>query len=317
MPNGVVLAVDENVSCTVREKKHFATVKVEWEEGLPMNIIDGQHRVEGLKLLIKDGFAEFNDFELPVCVLVDLPFYMQAEIFAIINGKQTKVPRSRIYDLLGYRPIKDPILREKAYRGEMAIHRFCHQAVRVLNTSRKSPWFDRIKMRGSGPGIVTQGAMVDHLARLVVPRKDSARVSSFPVLYPFFKGSDLVGLAKTCVVYYLGIAEAWPEKWKDDKALKASLFGKTNGVAVMFMVLHDLILFAGGAERLKFEQVRDFWRKAPPERIDSPPPGGSRGYQLEWYRAIMEKAAGTDYRENLTKAASEFRPRLRESGALF
>jgi DGQHR domain-containing protein len=73
MPNGVVLAVSEKTTCTIREKKRFAALRLEWDEGLPTNIIDGQHRVEGLKLLLKDGFPDFDDFELPVCILVDLP----------------------------------------------------------------------------------------------------------------------------------------------------------------------------------------------------------------------------------------------------
>ena len=189
MPNGVILAVGEQSTCTVEEVEEgrFSKLEIVWEEGLPMNIIDGQHRVEGLKFLLKDNSSIYEDFELPVCILVDLPFYMQAEIFAIINGKQTKVPRSRVYDLLGYMPIQDASLKEKAYQGELAIHRFCHLVVRVLNTSQKSPWYQKIKMRGAGPGVVTQAAMVDHLAKLVLPRKDSRRLSTLPVFYSYFK----------------------------------------------------------------------------------------------------------------------------------
>jgi hypothetical protein len=242
---------------------------------------------------------------------------MQAEIFAIINGKQTKVPRSRIYDLLGYRPIQDSSLKERAYRGELAINRFCHLAVRVLNSSKKSPWFRRIKMRGAGPGVVTQAAMVDHLATLVVPKKDSKRLSTFPVLYTYFKESDLVGLAKTCVIYFMGIAQAWPDIWQDDDALKSSLFGKTNGVAVMFMILHDMIVLAGGPEHLQFEQIRDYWKQAPQSRINNPPAGGSRSYQIEWYRAIMNQIFGAEFREKVNAAADILRERLRRSGALF
>lgn len=44
-------------------------------------------------------------------------------MFAVINGRQKQVSRSRIYDLLGYMPIKDPAMKERAYKGEMAIHR--------------------------------------------------------------------------------------------------------------------------------------------------------------------------------------------------
>lgn len=317
MPNGVVLALNEYASCTVRDMAPYAEIDVAWEDELPMNIIDGQHRVEGLKLLIKDGQEEYNDFELPVSILVELPFYMQAELFAIINGKQAKVPRSRIYDLLGYRPIKDPVLREKAYRGEMAIYRFCHQAVRVLNSSNISPWRGRIKMRGAGPGIITQGALVDHLARLVFPRKDSARVSSFPLLYSYYKQGDLVGLATICVLYFKGVMKAWPHKWDSDLVLKETLFGKTNGIAVMFMVLHDLILLAGSPDKLQMDQISEFWQKVPETTIDSPPAGGSRGYQIMLYREIMEMVYGSCYKNRINEAVIKSRPHLIEIGGLY
>ncbi len=254
---------------------------------------------------------------MPVCLLLELPFYLQAELFAVINGKQKPVPRSRIYDLLGYRPIKNTELREKAYKGELAIHRFCHLAVRVLNNTQKSPWHNRIKMRGSSPGIVTQAAMVDHLASLLIPKKNFLRVLNFPLLYRYFKAGDLLGFSKVCVIYFLGIANAWPDIWKNDEKLKATLFGKTSGVAVMFMILHDLALLEDGAEFLTVEKVEKYWKNAPLDRINKPPQGGSRGYQLEWYRAIMEKIVGADYLGKIATAREKIRGKMKNEGGLF
>lgn len=317
VPNGVVLVIVEDVEFQVKETRNFARIILNWDGGVPLQIIDGQHRVEGLKRLLAEGHSEFGNFDLPVCLLVDLPFYLQAELFAVINGKQKPVPRSRIYDLLGYRPIEDKLLREKAYRGELAIHRFCHLAIRVLNNSQKSPWHEKIKMRGAGPGVVTQAAMVDHLAALVTPKMDSRRITTFPVLYRYFRGGDLVGLAKICVIYFLGIARAWPDYWKSSHDLQKCLFGKTSGVAVMFMVLHDLSLLEDGPENLTVEKTEAYWKKAPQERITRPPAGGSRGFQLEWYRGIMEAMIGKDYVAKISEAAEENRPRLLAERALF
>jgi DGQHR domain-containing protein len=317
VPNGVVLVVAEDVEFEVKETRNFARIILNWNGSVPLQIIDGQHRVEGLKRLLAEGRNEFGDFDLPVCLLVDLPFYLQAELFAVINGKQKPVPRSRIYDLLGYRPIEDKLLREKAYQGELAIHRFCHLVIRVLNNSQKSPWHEKVKMRGAGPGVVTQAAMVDHLASLVTPKKDSRRIATFPVLYKYFRGGDLVGLAKICVIYFLGIAKAWPDFWKSGDDLRKCLFGKTSGVAVMFMVLHDLCLLEDGPENLTVEKVESYWRKAPQERIIKPPAGGSRGFQLEWYRAIMEAMVGKDYMVKISEAVGRNRPRLLTEKALF
>ena len=230
--------------------------------------------------------------------------------------RQKQVSRSRIYDLLGYMPIQDPATKEQAYKGEIAIHRFCHHVVRVLNTSTKSPWHNRIKMRGSGEGIVTQAAFVTDLAHLVAPRKDKPKLARLPVFFAYFVTGDLVAFSKVCIIYFLGIARAWPEHWATDAQLKTSLFGKTNGIAVMFLILHDLILLAGGPERLDVEAVRQAWAKAPQERIDNPPKGGSRGHQAEWYQALMTAMIGPDYLNQVDAGAERLRPELRATKAL-
>jgi DGQHR domain-containing protein len=317
VPNSVVLAVGESVACDVKEKIHFARIKIDWVEGVPLSIIDGQHRVAGLESLLKNGPTVFDDFELPVCILTDVPFYLQAELFAVINGKQKPVSRSRIYDLLGYRPVSDPLLREKAYKGELAIHRFCHLAVRVLNNAKTSPWHERIKMRGAGPGVVTQAAMVDNLARLVTPKKNVSTVLTFPVLCKYFKKNDLIGLSRVCIIYFLGIAKARPDLWGDDKMLRDSLFGKTTGVAIMLTVMHDLCILEGGPDNITVEKVEQYWRKAPADRINTPPAGGSRGIQQQWYDAIMKQMVGPDYLLRLKASVDQIRPKLLEEGALY
>jgi DGQHR domain-containing protein len=316
IPNSIILAVRNSATCDIG-KGDAAPITLEWSEEVPTNIIDGQHRVEALRLFLGSDPKAAAEFHVPVCILVDLPYYAQANMFAVINGRQKQVSRSRIYDLLGYMPIKDPTTKERAYQGEMAIHRFCHHVVRVLNTSSKSPWHDRIKMRGSGEGLVTQAAFVTDLAQLVAPRRDTPKLSRFPVFFPYFQSNDLVGLAKTCVIYFLGIARAWENVWQADENLKTSLFGKSNGIAVMFLILHDLAILAGGPEHLTVDDVKARWAKAPAERINNPPTGGSRGYQLEWYRAMMAKMIGADFESQVAAASPPIRQRLREIGGLY
>ena len=102
LPNSIILAGREDVK--VRFTADSGTLDVQWETetvGQPFNIIDGQHRVEGLKLLAAERQDEYQDFQVAVTILVDLPFYVQAELFSVINGRQKSVSRSRIYDLLG------------------------------------------------------------------------------------------------------------------------------------------------------------------------------------------------------------------------
>lgn len=316
LPNNVILAAREEVKITLTAD---STLQVEWETeqtSEPFSIIDGQHRVEGLKLIAAEHPEDYRDFQVPVTVLVDLPFYIQAELFSVINGRQKPVSRSRIYDLLGYMPLKDPTTRRGAYLGEMAVYRFCHHAVKVLNTSAKSPWRNRVKMRGTGQGVVTQAALIDHLAAYLVPKKERANMRYLPVLYSYFKSSDIVGLARLLVMYFIGINLAWPDFWKTNETLGHSLFGKTNGVAVMFVVLHDLILAAGGAESLELELVREKWSKVPSDVIASPPSGGSKGFQAEVTTKVLRAMFGEQYDRTLRIKGDELKPKLRDIGAL-
>lgn len=316
IPNSIILAVRDTTSCEIG-RGSTPSITLQWEEDVPTNIIDGQHRVEAMRLHLNNGNGAAEKFSVPVCILVDLPYYAQAEMFAVINGRQKQVSRSRIYDLLGYMPIKNAAMKERAYKGEMAIHRFCHHVVRVLNTSKKSPWHERIKMRGTAGGLVTQAAFGTDLARLVAPRRDSPKLALFPIFFPYFQDNDLVGMAKVCIIYFLGIARTWPEHWQEDAALKPSLFAKSNGIAVMFLILHDLVILAGGPEALTVDGVKSRWEKAPRERIDRPPTGGSRGYQMEWYHAMMTEMVGEDFAQQVAAAAEPVRKRLRETSGLY
>jgi|SRR5579863_906664 len=316
LPNSLILAAREDVEVQFRKD---STLSVEWEAETvhePFNIIDGQHRVEGLKLLAAERPEEYQDFQVPITVLVDLPFYVQAELFSVINGRQKPVSRSRIYDLLGYMPLKDQSTRRQAYLGEMAVQRFCHHAVKVLNTSSKSPWCGRIKMRGTGQGVVTQAALIDHLAVYLVPKTDRANMRYLPVLYAYFKRSDMVGLARLLVMYFVGISLAWPNHWKTDEALSQCLFGKTNGVAVMFAVLHDLIIESGDAGSLEIEFVRKMWAAVPAELISTPPRGGSKGYQAEVTTKVLRAMLGDSYDLDVRKKIEGFKPKLQDVGAL-
>ncbi len=320
MPNAVILATRESADVEVQELvpgNSVFKITVTWGEEEPLNILDGQHRIEALRKLKEDGYAEFENFMLPFSLLIDIPFYMQAETFAVINGRQKPVNRSLIYDLLGYMPMGDEVIRDRAYRSEVALHRFCHKVVKVLDASSKSPWNSLIKMRGAGKGIVSQAAFVDQLALLTKPRKNSNRLQRLPLFYPYFRNNDLVGLAKLCVVYFLGVKAAWPQYWADEQALRESLFGKTNGIAVMFMVLHDLVILLGGVEAVTEEAIMSFWGRAPSIRIEFPPAGGGRGYQNEWYRAIMQEIGGVELQSMLPQAFERARERLALLGGLF
>lgn len=318
LPNSLILATAEEVEVALVEEGR--KLKVTWDDAqgeLPFNIIDGQHRVEGVKLFAKNNADSFDVFDVSVTVLVDVPFYVQAELFAVINGRQKRVPRSRIYDLLGYMPISDPSVRKQAFSGEMALDRFCHYVVRVLNTSSKSPLCGRVKMRGTGEGVVTQGALVDHLAGYTTTKKYRDDLRYLPILNKYFSNNDVTGMARLLIIYLIGVKLAKPECWKNAESQKNSLFGKTTGVAVMLSVFHDMVVDAGGVENLKYEDVKEKWGAVDDDVVKVPPKGGSKGIQDEVKARVMKSMFGDNYDATIRRKCQEMLPKLCELGSIY
>ncbi|HIF9126811.1 TPA: DGQHR domain-containing protein [Photobacterium damselae] len=68
------------------------------DNSLVAAIIDGQHRLEGYKIIQEEGGASLED-ELVCSVYLNLPITYHAQLFSTINSTQRKVPKNLIYQL--------------------------------------------------------------------------------------------------------------------------------------------------------------------------------------------------------------------------
>lgn len=104
-PNTIILSANFNpdgtfeVDDSIRWKVDDGNLIIPSNAALA-SIVDGQHRVEGIKKAIED--EDFKDFEFVCAVFIDLAFAQQAEIFTSINYNQKKVDKSVAYELFGY-----------------------------------------------------------------------------------------------------------------------------------------------------------------------------------------------------------------------
>jgi len=122
-PTAVLIAINSD-DCDVNKNSiSIAGNKV-------ADIVDGQHRVLGLM-----QSAESADFVIPVVIMIDATEEQKALIFATINGKQTKVPASLIYDLFAVTKTRSP-------------YKTSHEIARAINSTPTSAWFRRLKMLG-------------------------------------------------------------------------------------------------------------------------------------------------------------------------
>ncbi|HEX8236840.1 MAG TPA: DGQHR domain-containing protein [Abditibacteriaceae bacterium] len=313
LPNSIILAVDNDLDVEdVLKQPNAEVVSIHLPRSKDSAVIlDGQHRVDAFNYLPSHTHQEF---QVAVTFLIGLPFYQQAELFAIINGKQKPVSKSIIYDLYGYAPVSGEA-EVRLYEGLMAVARFCSHVTRILNSAKESPWQNRIKMRGPGEvGDISQAAVVDYLTPLVQPRKYTRRLQTLPLLYEFFADSTPTRCAALLIVYLAAIRAAQPEQWAD----RNSLLWKNNGVAVIFRVLHDELLLAHESSALmrSFEGIVSRWRKVPNTILAEPPRTGGGGIQNELYERLRASIFTEQERRQLETDREQLREALVQRGAL-
>jgi len=118
-------------------------------------IIDGQHRLEGLKEAIKDD-EKIGEQEILVSLCLGLTTKEAALIFVNINSEQKPVPKSLIYDLFG--EIED--------NENHSINR-ANDIAEDLNDNIDSPFYGAVKFPGKprGVGIIDLSAIVSSLKK--------------------------------------------------------------------------------------------------------------------------------------------------------
>ncbi len=133
-PNSIVLNWVNTKNPLLQNKD---TLSFEIEAG-SAQIIDGQHRVAGIRSAIEDQ-PSLNTLELPVVFYENLTTKECADIFLSINTEQKPVPRSLVFDLYGI--ASEGIVDIAAVRAR--------DIAMFLNSESGSPYEDDIKMPGA------------------------------------------------------------------------------------------------------------------------------------------------------------------------
>jgi len=133
-PNAIVLNWVNDTNKIVR-----ASGKITFtDEPDSAQIIDGQHRVAGIKAAI-DERSEIGKLEIPVVIYENLTTKECADIFLAINTEQKPAPRSLVFDLYGI--ASEDLVDPAAVRArDIAMY---------LNDDPKSPYYGEIKLPGS------------------------------------------------------------------------------------------------------------------------------------------------------------------------
>jgi DGQHR domain-containing protein len=208
------------------------------------NILDGQHRIEGLRDFRGDHF------DLAVSIFVDADIADQAFIFATVNLAQTKVNKSLVYDLLDYAKARSP-------------QKSCHDIAVALDSFEGSPLRGLIKRLGTAtPGrtgeTLAQATFVAALLTLVSskPQEDRNRLAKgksvptedykrtpFRNLWVQERDTDI---AKILIGYFEAVRRRWPEAWASRE--RGDILPRTNGFRAFMRFLKIVYLNAYPSE---------------------------------------------------------------------
>ena len=204
------------------------------DEKCKAEIIDGQHRFEGIKI------ANLFDITLPVVIMFNLNDSEKAYIFSTINNNQTKVDKSLIYDLFGVAKDRSP-------------YKTCHEIAKMLNTDPESPFCGRIKMlekRQTEEEILSQGTFVTHLLTLITNNPNFDTIDSKNnkdikdninlVFRKYFINNKDEVIAKILMNYFSACKEIFSVEWEDAKYY---ILIKTTGYSGLIKALKILVPF--------------------------------------------------------------------------
>lgn len=156
-----------------------------------MQVIDGQHRLEGIKAAyMKD--KKCGDMDILVVLTNRLTTKLAAEIFLNINSEQKQVPKSLVYDLFG--EIRDPDYNIARAR-ELAVN---------MNDDVDSPYYQCVKMPGTtNKGRIDLSTFVSAIKEYLKDDDtfDIYNINSFEMQYRVLNN------------YFAVIKAAYGEKW--------------------------------------------------------------------------------------------------------
>lgn len=255
-----------------------------------VRVIDGQHRIEGLKRAGKENF------DVNVAIFVDADMEDQARIFSVVNLAQTKVNKSLVYDLFNYSTTMSP---EKT----------AHDVVVSLDSTENSPFFERIKRLGSSNPFrkteepLSQATVVEGILRhivkdkiqLIQDRDTARRGKKYPevtpdesrklVLRSFFVNGQNLEIAELYWNYFSAIARRWPKSWSS--LAKGNILPRTNGYRAFSRFFKDAYNhLASPGEVLGEDEFYEFFEKSSIKDksfvVANYPPGTSGETKLYW-----------------------------------
>ncbi|MBN8783308.1 MAG: hypothetical protein ABS85_01310 [Sphingobacteriales bacterium SCN 48-20] len=214
LPTSVFLATDKDIDFNPLNN----TIEINIDKVGPFSVVDGQHRIEGLKMAA-DKDKRVLDFEIPVNIATNLSKIAQMCHFLIVNTTQKSVEKGveqRIYArLTNALEIEDiPNLprwiSNSVQKGE---DEKALQYVDFLNKNNDGPWYNRIEMANDDNknATVNQKSFVKSIKRYVLVANNPLTIYSSDKQHKIFSNywkaiTNILGTNEPSVLFkYNGV----------------------------------------------------------------------------------------------------------------
>lgn len=242
LPTSIFLATDKNVEYDP------ATSKITFDTNsvCPFNVVDGQHRVEGLLEAAREN-SEIQDFEICANIAVNLDEISQMCHFLIVNTTQKSVDKAveqqivaRLSGMINLEdvPTLPKWIQKQVLKGE---DKEALIITNYLNSDSDSPWFRKIRMANEGRDdntTINQHSFVQAIKTYILS-------SSHPVAAV----SDIERRNKILKNYWRAVDDLLV----DPNAVVGSIIFKTIGLELFCIVSQTVFtrLFANGDFRVE------------------------------------------------------------------
>lgn len=193
-------------------------------------VIDGQHRLEGLKKTSEDIQ---NQYDLIISFIIGFDRSVIAKQFYTINYEQKSVNKSLLYQLTG------------EFSREIDELTFMHNVTKLLNELEDSPFYSRIKMLGKAPKnstsrdkekmSISQAFFIDSTIRFVSAKAKGTLTPPIFLKY-YMNTSEHIFIIKTIARYFTAVKKIKPD-WDTPRE---SVLSKGMGVTALLRVLNIL-----------------------------------------------------------------------------
>jgi len=219
-PNAIVLNWVSETNALRRLSK-----EISFEDEIDSaQIIDGQHRIAGIREAIQER-QSIGDLELPVVIYTGLTTKECADIFLAINEEQKPAPRSLVFDLFGL--ASQELIDSAAVRArDIAL---------FLNDEAISPYHGEIKLPG---GKIRKGGIALSTAVVAIKPLVEERGS-----FDQIGLSNLEDQRHVVLNLFLALQEKYGNQWND----KDNAFLWAAGFTAALQFLHlQLIPYCNG-----------------------------------------------------------------------